>query len=152
MKIYTYLFAFLLSASIISCGPSDEEILAEDTAEIVSYLEDNNLLSQAEVSSTGFYYIIDAAGNPGVVADLNSQVTCNYKGFYPDGEVFDENDDIAFTLGNTIEGWRQGIRLIGEGGSIQLFLPSGLCYGKSGQGSIPGNQVLFFEVDLLKVN
>ena len=65
---------------------------------------------------------------------------------------FDENENITFILGNTIEGWRQGIRLIGEGGSIRLYIPSVLGYGSQGVNSIPKNQVLFFDVDLLKVN
>ncbi len=151
MKLIPQLFVLLFAFSLFSCGKSDEEILMEDLLEIETYLEENNLMSQAVKSSTDFYYIIDEEGNPGVVPSLNSFVTCNYKGFYPNGDVFDENDDASFTLGNTIEGWRQGIPLIGQGGSIQLFLPSYLCYGKSGRGDIPGNQVLFFEVDLLKV-
>jgi FKBP-type peptidyl-prolyl cis-trans isomerase FkpA len=151
MKIYTYLFFFIFVFGLISCGPTQEEILAEDLAEITDYLSENGLLDDAILSSTDFYYIIDAEGNPGKVPSLNSLVTCNYRGFYPNGEEFDASDGAEFVLGNTVEGWRQGIPLIGEGGSIQLFLPSYLCYGTSGRGSIPGNQVLFFEVDLLKV-
>lgn len=151
MKIFTYLFAFVFAATLFSCGPSTAEILEEDLAEITDYLEENGLLESADQTSTDFYYIIDNEGNPGKVPTLNSNITCNYRGFYPDGEVFDENDDVSFILGNTIEGWRQGIPLVGEGGSIQLFLPSNLCYGPSGRGTIPANQVLFFEVDLLKV-
>lgn len=151
MKFYTYIFAFVMTLSIVSCGDSAEDIYEEDRAEIVTYLEDNNLMDKAVESSTGFFYIVDAPGNAGKIPGLNSSVTCKYRGFYPDGEDFDSSESATFVLGNTIEGWRQGIPLIGEGGSIQLFIPSSLGYGRSGRGGIPGNQVLFFEVDLLKV-
>ena len=151
MKIFTYLIAFVFVSTLFSCGPSQENILEEDKIEILNYLEENGLQESALETSTEFFYIIDEPGNLGKVPSLNSEITCNYRGFYPNGEVFDANDDISFILGNTIEGWRQGIPLVGEGGSIQLFLPSYLCYGPAGRGAIPGNQVLFFEVDLLKV-
>ena len=151
MKFYSYIFTLIIGFVFMSCGDSAEEIFEEDRAEIITYLEDNNLIDDAIESSTGFFYIIDDAGNQGIVQGLNNTVTCNYKGFFPDGEVFDENDNIAFTLGNTIEGWRQGIPLIGKGGSIQLFIPSVLGYGRAGTSGIPANQVIFFEVDLLDV-
>lgn len=147
-----YLFLFLGAFTILSCGPSTAEIFEEDTNEIITYLEENNLIDIAQKTSTGFYYIIDQAGDQNNKPNLNSTITCAYKGFFPDGEVFDESDDATFVLGGTIEGWKQGIPLVGENGSIRLYIPSALCYGKSGRGSIPGNQVLFFEVDLIKVN
>lgn len=145
-------FGLLLSLSLTSCGKSAEEIFEDDTAEIIEFLEENNLLDQAQVTTTGIYYIVDAPGNQDKKPNLNNNVTCNYKGSFPNGEVFDENENITFILGNTIEGWRQGIRLIGEGGSIRLYIPSVLGYGSQGVNSIPKNQVLFFDVDLLKVN
>jgi len=152
MRIYTFIFAIIVATSLMSCGESDEDIYNDDRMEIVNYLESNDLIDDAVEASTGFFYIIDTPGNPGKKPGLNSSVTCGYRGFYPNGENFDSSEDATFTLGNTIEGWRQGIPLIGEGGSIQLFIPSNLGYGRSGRGGIPGNQVLFFEVDLLKVN
>lgn len=149
---YILFFGLFLSLSLSSCGKSAEEIFEEDTMEIIDYLNDNGLSDEALVTTTGIYYIIDAPGNQDKKPNLNNNVTCNYKGYFPDGEVFDENDNITFVLGNTIEGWRQGIRLIGEGGSIRLYIPSALGYGTQGVNSIPKNQVLIFEVDLLKVN
>ena len=151
MKIYNYLFALILVTTLVSCGRSTAEILEANQLEIEEYLEENGLLDQAQLTSTGFYYIIDEPGDPNLTPSLNSLITCAYNGFYPDGEVFDAHPEDTFVLGKTIEGWRQGIPLIGEGGSVQLFIPSFLGYGTAGRGSIPGNQVLIFEVDLLDV-
>lgn len=149
---YLLMSCLFLVLALSSCGKSDEEIFEEDTAEIIEYLESNALLDDALVTSTGIYYIISAPGNQDKKPNLNNNVRCNYKGYYPSGVIFDENDNVSFILGNTIEGWRQGIRLIGEGGSIQLFIPSSLGYGRDGNNSIPKNQVLIFDVDLLEVN
>ena len=150
---YQYLFIILIGLLLGSCGPSEEDIFEEDTMEIINYLEANNLIDQAQVSSSGLYYIIHDAGNSTRPA-LNDMVECAYNGYLPNGEVFDSSASATFTLGFTIEGWREGIPLIGEGGSIQLFVPSNLAYGKegSGTGSIGENQVIFFDVDLIKVN
>ncbi|MDA9774645.1 FKBP-type peptidyl-prolyl cis-trans isomerase, partial [Saprospiraceae bacterium] len=114
-------------------------------------LTTNNLLASAQVTASGIYYIIEEPGNT-VRPGLNDVVKCNYKGYYPNEDVFDSNQNSSFTLGATIEGWRQGIPLIGEGGSVRLFIPSVLAYGKAGRGDIPRNQELFFDVDLIKVN
>ena len=153
MKILQFIILFLAAAVISSCnsGPSTEEIFAEDTQEILTFLEENNLTDDVQVTSTGIYYLIINPGKEDKKPTLNSLITCNYKGYFPNGEVFDENDNVEFILGNTIEGWRQGIRLIGEGGTVRLFIPSQFCYGQNGTNGIPPNQVLFFDVDLLKV-
>lgn len=137
---------------LVSCGKSEEDIFMEDKAEIVEYLTKKSLLDQAKITESGIYYIISKPGDENKKPSLNSFVKCNYKGYFPDEKVFDENKNSIFRLGQTIEGWRQGIRLIGEGGSIQLFIPSNLGYGTAGTNGIPKNQVLFFDVDLLKVN
>jgi len=151
-------FLLFLSACFVftSCGgPSEEEILEADKMVIVDYLTENGLMSDAQVvtssgESLGLYYIIETQGNE-VEAGLNDEVTCNYKGYFPNDEVFDENNGASFILGNTIEGWGIGIPLVGEGGTVRLFIPSYLAYGKSGRGSIPANQPIFFDVDLIKV-
>ena len=151
MKL-SYLVAILFAIFFVSCGPSRMEIFEEDKASIINYLEENNLIDDAQVTDSGIYYIILAEGND-VIPGLNDKVKCNYKGYLPDETIFDQGTGVSFTLGGTIEGWRQGIPLIGEGGSIKLFIPSELAYGKDGSGpQIGANQEIFFDVDLIKVN
>ena len=74
----------------------------------------------------------------------------DYKGTFINGEVFDQNDNISFPLGNVIKGWTEGMKLVGEGGKINLVIPSDLAYG-AGRGSIPANATLVFDVTLNKV-
>ena len=50
-----------------------------------------------------------------------------------------------------IKGWTEGMKLIGEGGKVKLFIPSDLAYGERAPREIGPNQTLVFDVDLLKV-
>jgi len=150
MKFYITILS-LSACLLMSCGPSAEEVFMEDTISITNYLEENGLLDDAQVTDSGIYYIIEEEGND-VRPGLNDKVKCNYTGYLPNDEPFDAGTNVSFILGATIEGWRQGIPLIGEGGSIRLFIPSELAYGMEGNNSIEGNQEIFFDVDLLEVN
>jgi len=145
-------FLLLIVFSISGCKKSDEKILEDDIAEIVEYLNDNNL--EAESTLSGLHYIVDQEGN-GVFPDLSSDVRVNYRGFLPDGTVFDQSpsEGIEFPLLAVIVGWQEGIPFFSVGGSGSLYIPSELAYGRDGAGSDIGpNQVLFFDIELLEVN
>ena len=52
-----------------------------------------------------------------------------------------------------IKGWTEGMKLIGKGGKITLWIPSELAYGERGTGQdIAPNAALRFDVELLEVN
>jgi FKBP-type peptidyl-prolyl cis-trans isomerase len=59
----------------------------------------------------------------------------------------------VFTLGagSVIAGWDQGIPGMRVGGTRTLLVPSSLAYGSRGQGSIPPNAALVFDIELLNV-
>ncbi len=100
------------------------------------------------------YKILDPGSD---VKPTNDQDTVwvRYKGTLLDGTVFDEvtpdKDSIRFVLGRVIKGWTEGMKLIGEGGKVKLFIPSDLAYGERAPREIGPNQTLVFDVDLLKV-
>ena len=75
----------------------------------------------------------------------------DYKGTLLDGTVFDENQDINFTLNRVIKGWTEGMKLVGEGGKVQLVIPGELAYGEYGNRNIEPNATLLFDVTLNKV-
>ncbi len=58
----------------------------------------------------------------------------------------------TFPLNGVIDGWKEGMQLVGEGGHIKLWIPSNLAYGEYGSGPIGSNQALFFDVTLKKVD
>ncbi|MFN0197877.1 MAG: FKBP-type peptidyl-prolyl cis-trans isomerase [Planctomycetaceae bacterium] len=84
-------------------------------------------------------------------------VKVNYHGWTDNGKVFDSSYDrgepIEFPLGGVIPGWTEGMQLVGEGGMIELEIPSELGYGPQGtpDGSIPPNATLHFLVELIEV-
>ena len=96
------------------------------------------------------YKIIEQGNDKKAVSDKDT-VWVNYKGALIDGTVFDQNDDINFTLNRVIKGWGEGMKLIGEGGKIQLVIPGDLAYGEYGTRGIAPNSTLVFDVDLNKV-
>jgi FKBP-type peptidyl-prolyl cis-trans isomerase FkpA len=145
MKPYVF---FLLSIILISCNKTDTN--AETEADIIQYIEDNNLTAQK--SNSGLYYVITKQGD-GVAPNSNSNVTVSYKGYFLDGSVFDQSNaaGITFNLQQVIKGWTEGIAYFNEGGEGILLVPSQLGYGSNYYNGIPGGSVLIFDIKLLKV-
>lgn len=83
----------------------------------------------------------------------NDEVMVNYKGTLKDGKVFDENDSTKFALNRVIKGWSEGMKLVGKGGKIKLYVPSDLGYGVQGNpyGGIAPNEALVFDVEVIDV-
>ena len=119
--------------------------------EITEYISENNLI--ATRSDSGLYYVINEEGT-GERPTETSNVTVAYKGYFLDGEVFDESDSsgASFNLNAVIEGWTEGIPYFKEGGNGILLIPAHLAYGIYGSSRIPGGTVLIFDVNLISVN
>ncbi len=87
----------------------------------------------------------------------SSRVTVDYSGWLDSGAIFDSSysrrNPTTFGLSNVISGWTEGLQLVGEGGMIELEVPSELGYGKEGQPpAIPANATLHFKVELHRVD
>lgn len=140
------LILLLLSLMAFACKKDDKtDYLPIDIAKIEAYLAENNL--QAERLESGLFYIIEIPGGA-AKPSASSTVTVSYKGMLLDGSVFDEGTFFTAPLSNLIEGWIQGIPLIGASGKIRLFIPSPLAYGGVARPNIPANSPLIFEVKL----
>jgi FKBP-type peptidyl-prolyl cis-trans isomerase FkpA len=126
---------------------------------IGDYLTRTGLKSTVTEDPRGFSYKIVSPGT-GTAPTLTSKVTLFYKGYLTNGNVFDQTgtaanheagNPVTFTLNQLISGWQVGLPLIKPGGKIILYLPPSLGYGPYGQGSIPGNAALIFEITLVSV-
>ena len=128
-------------------------------------------------TESGLLYKIENAGDENVKAINDGDVVkVLYTGRTKDGKVFDSNrwadmpterqemikayqpdqaevdNPIEFPLNRVIKGWTEGMKLVGKGGKIALWIPSDLAYGERGAGQDIGpNEALFFDVELLEV-
>jgi FKBP-type peptidyl-prolyl cis-trans isomerase FkpA len=106
-------------------------------------------------TGTGLQYRVLRKGSETKPMATN-KVKVNYHGWLDDGKVFDSsyqrNEPISFGLNQVIPGWTEGMQQVGEGGMIELVIPSKLGYGDSGHPPvIPPKATLHFLVELLKV-
>ena len=68
------------------------------------------------------------------------------------GNLIEEEKPIEFPLNRVIKGWTEGMKLVGPGGKIKLYIPAELAYGRRGAGQMIGpNEALEFEVELIDV-
>ena len=145
-KLIIYL-GFL--TTLFSCKKEDQATIDENI--IKQDISDNSL--NASRTESGVYYVIADTGT-GVNPAVNSTVKVNYTGYLTNGNVFDNTtpgSPATFNLGGLIQGWKDGLPKIKEGGRIKLIIPSALGYGSRQVGSIPKNSVLVFDIDLLDV-
>lgn len=150
--ILTSLFALTL---FISCNSNDDpkktDYTVENEKEIVDYIAKNKLT--AKRTDSGLYYVINEPGT-GAQPTATSNVTVAYKGYYSNGNIFDQSkaEGISFGLNQVIKGWTEGIPYFKVGGSGILLVPSHLGYGPFDYSGIPGGSVLIFDVKLVSVN
>ena len=142
--------------------------------EWLSKLEKKDGIMKTE---SGILYKIIKEGDNNIKA-INDEdvVKVLYTGRTIDGKVFDSNrwkdmpsnrqemvkayqpdqaekdNPIEFPLNRVIKGWTEGMKLVGKGGRIILWIPAELAYGERGTGQDIGpNQALCFDVELLDV-
>jgi FKBP-type peptidyl-prolyl cis-trans isomerase len=82
-------------------------------------------------------------------------VSTHYRGTLIDGTEFDSSykrgEPTEFPVGQVIPGWTEALTNMNVGSKWQVFIPSGLAYGPGGQGPIPPNSTLVFEMELLAI-
>lgn len=88
-------------------------------------------------------------------------LSMNYTGRLEDGTIFDSNvlpefghvEPFTFTLGagQVIAGWDEGLAGMKIGEKKTLTIPPEKGYGANGNGSIPPNATLVFDVELLDI-
>ncbi len=101
--------------------------------------------------------VVDEKAGTGVGVKVGDSVRVHYKGTIAQtGAKFDSSYDrgepATFSLSQVIPGWSQGMQGMQVGGKRRMIIPSDLAYGAQGNGPVPANADLVFEVELLAIN
>jgi FKBP-type peptidyl-prolyl cis-trans isomerase FkpA len=98
-------------------------------------------------------YIHDEQVGNGEVADTGVVVSLHFVGLLTDGTIFSstERKPFEFELGanQVIAGWEDGVLGMRVGGRRHLVIPPFLGYGAAGDGPIPPDAVLVFDVTMV---
>ena len=138
---------------------AQEAMLAKAAAEAKAnldagekFLAENKAKEGVKVTDSGLQYKVIKEGN-GKKPTSGDIISVKYKGTTIDGQVFDEQTEpVDFPLDNMIQGWVEGLALMSEGSTYELYIPSALGYGEQGAGDlIKPNSVLIFNVELVAV-
>ncbi|WP_417617145.1 FKBP-type peptidyl-prolyl cis-trans isomerase [Oceanisphaera sp.] len=118
------------------------------------FLEENAKKEGVIVTDSGLQYEVLTEGE-GAKPNAEDVVTVHYTGTLVDGTTFDSSvergEPASFPLNQVIPGWTEGVQLMPVGAKYKLVIPAELGYGEAGAGSIPGNSVLIFDVELLDI-
>lgn len=91
----------------------------------------------------------------GPKAKATDVVSTHYRGTLIDGTEFDSSykrgEPTEFPVNGVIPGWTLALVNMNVGSKWQVFIPSDMAYGPGGQGPIPPNSVLIFDMELLAI-
>ena len=109
-------------------------------------------------TQSGLTYKVAELGNMSKVATRDrDSVAIAYRASRLSGEEVDPADDrkevTRESVGKLIPGLKEGVKLIGEGGKITLWIPSALAYGSAGDAKkgIKANEMLRYELEIKEV-
>ncbi|KQZ76743.1 peptidylprolyl isomerase [Sphingopyxis sp. Root214] len=154
----------LAAAALGSCIPAAASAQQAETppTEGTAYLN-KQMAALAErhgadgwrVTPSGLRWRRIAGDGSGAHPGPADNVTVHYVGTFADGREFDSSvrrgEPTSFPLNRVIEGWQEGVALMGVGDKVELAIPWQLAYGPVGKGPIPGGATLLFTVELLGV-
>jgi FKBP-type peptidyl-prolyl cis-trans isomerase len=120
-----------------------------------AFLASNARMPGVVVRPSGLQYSIIKAGYGGRPQPIDD-VDVAYTGMLINGKVFDGTEPLTpahFTVNKLIPGWTEALSLMRVGDKWHLVIPANLAYGArgAGEGLIPPNQTLVFDMELLKV-
>lgn len=163
--ILIYLALGMTGLSLVSCFPEIETFNAldqynKDVQIIEDYIIDHQLDNAYNIDSSGIFLSFNEEGTEDTLlhplldnanSSTNQYISVAYKGYLPDGTVFDETeegDTVEFLLDNMIWGWKISFLEMSKGDKATLLIPSYFGYGNQAIGNIPANSVLLFDVTL----
>jgi len=146
-----------LQKEITTKSEEEKKALAQkNKKEGEAFLAENKKKEGVVTLPSGLQYKVlkEGTGKPPTGTDW---VRINFRGNLIDGTVFEDTyksfgQPVAFSIKGLIPGWAEGLKLMKEGATWQLFIPSNLAFGERGAGTLIGpNATLIIEVELVSV-
>ena len=136
----------------------EKEAAAKAAEEAKKALE--QLIDGCKQSKSGVYYKIVKEGKGNKIGE-GKHVTCEYRGYLPDGRVFDASQafhpqgheaiDFVAGAGDMIPGFDEMVQDMKVDETRTMIIPPQLAYGANGiPGVIPGNSYICFDVTVVR--
>lgn len=130
---------------------------ATDTEAWAKYTPWNSQLPDVQRTESGLEYVVLASGDEtGTKPQGSDRVVVFYEGRLDEtGDMFDSafqrGEAAIFPVNRVIPGWIEGLQLMRPGDRWLVHVPGELAYGPRGNGPIPPNAALNFEIELMDV-
>ncbi|HWZ35936.1 MAG TPA: FKBP-type peptidyl-prolyl cis-trans isomerase [Mucilaginibacter sp.] len=155
MKKYLLLLGVCVAVAFSSCrkiivSPFDSAKQARIDDQAIQDYFLLNQITDVTKDPSGLYYHIDTLGT-GAHPTASSNVVINYTTYLLDDSQVESQPSYYFQLSAIdIEAWRIGLPFIGKGGTITLYVPSGLAFGNtaSPDGKIGSNACVIYHIKL----
>ncbi len=173
-KIILNLLAFSALAVAISCVSEEENlevIFEQDKKKIETFVQNFDVEHRREtVGESGVVLLITETNDTGRLPETRDTIRVDYTGYLLDGTVFDtsvksvaedegmfnpnrpyEPFPVILGISRVIVGWQVALSRLREGEKATVLIPSFYGYGRDGNGPIPANTVLVFDMDVVSV-
>jgi len=134
--------------------PKMQKYAEEIAAASVQIFEELKTKEGVEKTASGLHYKIESEGTGDFPQD-GEIVFANFVSLLVDGSIIDSSSSKGrpgqFVLSDkSIPGLVEGLKLVREGGIIDLWIPSELAFGDKASPNIPANSALLFKLEVLK--
>ena len=135
----------IVTLALAACGDNP---FGPDPTEVTFAASLGIVLENMTQTASGLY-LLDTTVGQGAVAVAGDWATVTYTGWLVDGTQFDSGV-FRFLIGpaGAIAGFVEGVTGMRVGGERTIVIPAALGYGSSGDGPIPGDAVLVFNLTL----
>jgi len=113
---------------------------------MADYVKKSGMIFKTTASGLQYTVAKEGTGDSPKNGDI---CKCNYVGKFMDGKIFDQNKNMDMPIGGMIPGFNEALMMMKKGEKATFFIPPAIGYGEQGQGPIPANSPLIFEVELL---
>jgi hypothetical protein len=148
VKLWIGVIVILALALYLGWRGTAKTVALQGTAE--QYLAWNSKRAGVQTTASGLQYQVLKEGE-GEHPTPSDVALVNYAGKLRDGTIFDQQQRAPIELSKVIPGWTEGLQHMSRGAKYRFWIPPALGYGDrdTGNGAIPANSVLEFDVELI---